>query len=79
VASLGYGMAATSLTMEECEAIQKPPVNTILPKMGINQTTARDVIFGTTKYGWLGVAHLAAVKGYGQLQYIMGHLRSEDT
>jgi hypothetical protein len=76
---LGYGMDATSLSMAEFEDIQKHPVNAILPKMRINQKTARNVVFGMTKYRGLGLAHLAAVKGYGKLQYIMGHLKSEDT
>jgi hypothetical protein len=50
MASLGYGTAATSLSMDECKEIQKPPVNAILPKMGINRNTKREVVFGTTKY-----------------------------
>jgi hypothetical protein len=54
-------------------------VNAILPKMGINRNTKREVVFGTTKYGRLGLAHLSAVQGYGKLQYLLGHLRSDDT
>jgi hypothetical protein len=49
MASLGYWTAATSLTMDECKEIQNPPVNAILPKMGINRNTKREVVFGTTK------------------------------
>jgi hypothetical protein len=47
--------------------------------MGIDRNTKIEVVFGTTKYGGLGRTHLAAVQGYGQLQYILGHLRSDDT
>jgi hypothetical protein len=54
-------------------------VNAILPKMGINRNTKREVVFGTTKYSGLGLAHLAAVQGYGQLQYLLGHFMSDDT
>jgi hypothetical protein len=79
MASLGYGTAATSLSMNQCKEIQKPPVNATLPKMGINRNTKRELVFGTTKYGGLGATHLAAVQGYIQLQYILGHLRSDDT
>jgi hypothetical protein len=79
MASLGYGTAATSISMDECKEIQKPPVNAILPKMGITRNTKREVVFVTTKYGGLGLTNLAAVQGYGQLQYILGHLRSDDT
>jgi hypothetical protein len=38
--NLGYGTTATSLSMEECEDIQKPPVDAILRKMGINNKMA---------------------------------------
>jgi hypothetical protein len=79
MASLGYGKVETSLIMEECKEIQKPPVNAIIPKMGINHKPARNVVFGTTKYGRVGLVHLEAVQGYGKLQYLLGHLRSEDT
>jgi hypothetical protein len=79
MASLGYGTEATSLSMDECKEIQKPPVNGILPKMGINRNTRRELVSGTTRYGGLGLTHLAAVQGYGQLQYLLGHLRSGDT
>jgi hypothetical protein len=47
--SLGYGTAVTSLSMYECKETQKPPVNAILPKMGIDRTTKRELVFGTTK------------------------------
>jgi hypothetical protein len=76
--SLGRGTAETSLIMKECEDIQKPPANAILTKMGINRKTPRKLVFGTTKYGGMGVAHLAAVQRYAQLQHLVGHLRSDD-
>jgi hypothetical protein len=38
--SITYGIAATSLNYKECEEIQRPVVNEILPKMGINRNTA---------------------------------------
>jgi hypothetical protein len=49
MASIYYGTAETSLTYKECEEIQRPVVNAILPKMGINRNTARTVVFGTSK------------------------------
>jgi hypothetical protein len=71
MASIPYGTAATSLNYKECEEIQRPVINTILPKMGINRNTARTVVFGTSKYGGLGLDHLAAVQGFAQLQYLI--------
>jgi hypothetical protein len=45
--SLGYGTPATTLTKQDCEEIQKPVVNAILPNMGVARSTLRAVIFGT--------------------------------
>jgi hypothetical protein len=67
MASISYGTAATLLTYKECEEIQRPAVNAILPKMGINRNTARTVVFGTSKYRGLGLDHLSAVQGFAQL------------
>jgi hypothetical protein len=77
--SLGYGTAATSLSMDQCREIQKPPVNEMLRKMGNNRNTKREVVFGTMKYGGLGLTYLAAVQGYRKLQYLLGHFSSDDT
>jgi hypothetical protein len=76
IASLSYSTVATSLDIKECEEIQRPVVNAILPKMGINRNTARSV---TRKYGGLGLDHLAAVQGLGQLQYCIGIMRIQYT
>jgi hypothetical protein len=79
MASLGYGTAAISLRMYECKEIQKPPVNAILQNIWISRNTKREVVFETTKYGRLGLAHLVAAQGYEQLKYLLRYLRSDDT
>jgi hypothetical protein len=47
--------------------------------MGINRNSAQTVVFGTSKYGGLGMDHLAAVQGFAPLQYLIGILRTQDT
>jgi hypothetical protein len=79
MASLSYGTAATSLDIKECEEIQRPVVNAILPKMGIRRNTSRSVVFGISTYDGLGLDRLAAVQGFCQLQYLIGSLRTQDT
>jgi hypothetical protein len=79
MASLSYGTAATSLDIKECEEIQRPVVNAILPKMGIKRNTSMSVVFVNRKYGGLGLDHLTAVQGFGQLQYMIGSLRTQYT
>jgi hypothetical protein len=44
---LGYGTPATTPKKQDCEEIQKPVVNAILPKMGIARSAPRAVIFET--------------------------------
>jgi hypothetical protein len=77
--SLGYGVPATTLTKEECEDIQRPVVNAILPTMGIARSAPRKFVFGTKQYGGLGLTHLAVLQGNSRLQYLLGHLRCGDT
>jgi hypothetical protein len=45
----------------------------ILPKMGIVRYATRKVVFGTEKYGGLGLDHLATIQNYSHLQYLIGH------
>jgi hypothetical protein len=71
-------MCATTLSFQECEDIQRPVINTILPKMGINRKASRAVVFGTAQFGGIGLDHLATLQGHSRLQYLLGHLRCGD-
>jgi hypothetical protein len=62
IPSLAYGIPVTLLTLKECTNLQKPVVNVILPKMGINRKVPRAVVFGTSKYGGFELDHLAVVQ-----------------
>jgi hypothetical protein len=79
MAILSYDIAVASLNIKECEELHRPVLNAILPKMGINRNTSRSVVFGTSKYGGLGIDHPAAVQGFDQLQYLIGRLQTQDT
>jgi hypothetical protein len=65
--SLAYGMPATSLLVKECEGIQKPVVNAILPKLDINRNAPRDVGFATSDCGggssWITLPMYRALDG----------------
>jgi hypothetical protein len=76
--SIGYGTPATTVSFKECDDLQKPIVNAILPKMGITSKAPRAVVFRTTRYGGIGLDYLAVVQSHGQLQYLLGHLRCKD-
>jgi hypothetical protein len=77
--SIRYGTSSTSLAYKECDNMQKPVVNSILTKVGINRKAARVVVFGTAQHGGIGLNHLATVQLYGQLQYLLGIVRCNDT
>jgi hypothetical protein len=47
--------------------------------MAVKRNTSRTVVFCTCKYRGLGLDHLATVQGFGQLQYLIGSLRTQDT
>jgi hypothetical protein len=78
IASVGYGTPATTLTKQDCEEIQKPVVNAILPKIGIARSAPRAVVFGTSQFGGLGLTHLTALQGHTIIHYLLGHLRCGD-
>jgi hypothetical protein len=72
--SLGYGTPATILTRNDCEEIHRPIVNAILPNIGIARSAPRDIVFGTSQCGGLGLTHLSILQGHTRLQYLLGHL-----
>jgi hypothetical protein len=47
--------------------------------MGITSKAPRAVVFGTARYGGIGLDHVAVVQSHGQIQYLLGHLRCKDT
>jgi hypothetical protein len=74
---LEYGTPTTTLSNKECEDIQRAVIAAILPKMGIVRNAIRKVMFGTAKYGGLGLNHVATIQNYSRLQYLIGHIRSK--
>jgi hypothetical protein len=75
--SLAYDTPATILSYKECEDVQRALIAAIQPKVGITHNAARKVMFGTAKYGGLGIDHLATIQNYSRLQYLIGHIRSK--
>jgi hypothetical protein len=75
--SLAYGTTATTLSYKECEDVQRAVIAAILPKMGIARSAARKAVFGTAKYGGLGLDRLATIQNYSRLKYLIGHIRSK--
>jgi hypothetical protein len=47
--------------------------------MGITSNAPQSVVYGTPRYGGIGLDHLAAEQSHGQLQYLLGNLICRDT
>ena len=50
ISSIGYCLTITQFTAKQCDKIQQPEYNSILPKMGFNKHFPRAVIFGPLKF-----------------------------
>jgi hypothetical protein len=65
IPSVAYDTSFTTLSFKECDDLQKPVVNAILPKVGITSKAPRAVVFRTERYGGIGLDNLAAVQSHG--------------
>ena len=75
---LEYPLRATTFSQNECDALQKSFTTTFLAKMGYNQNTSRDIIFGPWLYGGTGFGMVWMDQGVWHLKLLLGHLRSND-
>jgi hypothetical protein len=74
-----YSIMPTNMTKAQCDAIQSPVLNTILPLLGFNRHTARDIIFGPTKYGGLGMFDLHTELYTRKIEQIVSHTRDPNS
>jgi hypothetical protein len=65
--------AVCSFTKVELTKLQTAPVRTTLARLGINRNTSRDIVFGSSLYGGLGLLHLFVEQGIAQLQLLTRH------
>eukprot|EP00957_Ditylum_brightwellii_P048975 3716194-Ditylum_brightwellii.AAC.1 len=52
----------------------KPFVRAILPKMGFNHNTVREIVYNVYKYGGFQLAHLYLEQGYLAMKHLLGHI-----
>jgi hypothetical protein len=75
---VSFSLPAMTLKEEECNFIQSPAINAVLPKLHLNQHTARSIIFGPLEYGGLDLPNLYCIQGISQLRLFIGHLGLQD-
>jgi hypothetical protein len=73
-----YTLPCVSLTQAQCQHIQAPILEAILPKLHLNRHTPRAVPFAGSRYGGLGLPENYTDLGYGHLNYFVGHLKLAD-
>ena len=72
---LSYALPISSYTQRECTFIQAPAMAALLPKIGLNRHTSKNIIHGPIQYGGLQLNDLYTDQGIGQLRLLIGHLR----
>ena len=75
---LEYPLDATTFSQKECSALQKSFTTAFLAKMGYNETTSRDIIFGPALYGATGFGVVWMDQGIWHLKLLMGYLHSNN-
>ena len=66
-----YALQHTRFTSVQCEDLQKPVVNALLPKMGFSRKMARAVVYGPRRLGGLEFIHIETEQFCLQLQYLV--------
>ena len=77
-AIIRYPLPVSMFSNKQCHTIQKPFINAILPKMGINRHTPRAVIYGPKSLGGLEIMDLRIEQAAIQWHTTRGHLRRSD-
>jgi len=74
---LEYSLAATCFTIKECETVQNPGLRAFLSKTGYNQNTAREIVFGTERYGGAKFHHQCVEQGINKVMQLIGQIRQQ--
>jgi hypothetical protein len=78
IPKLCFPLPALTLTEQQCNRIQSPALNATLPKLHMNQHTARSIIHGPLELGGINLPHVYTYQSIGQLELLLGHLRAKD-
>jgi hypothetical protein len=77
-AMIRYPLPVTTFTNAQCIKIQRPFVNIILPKIGLNRNTPRAIIFGPKSLGGLELMDLRVEQIATQWETTRGHMKRLD-
>jgi hypothetical protein len=77
VPAMVFTFAVCSFTLLKLTTLQTAPVRATLARLGFNRNISRDIVFGSTRYGGLGLLDLFVEQGIAQLHLLLRHLRAE--
>jgi endonuclease/exonuclease/phosphatase family metal-dependent hydrolase len=72
-----YGLSVMTHAHKQLSLLQRPAVSATLVKLGFRRTINRSVVYGSPRYGGLGLRDLPVEQGIAQLQLLMRHLRAQ--
>ena len=73
-----YCFPVTTFSREELHSIQRKFIFLLLPKMGMNQHTPRDVIYGPISRGGRGIMDIRLEQPIIHIETTIGHMRRKD-
>ena len=74
--SVSYVLPLTTFTLQQCQSIQRKPVNIFLQKSGFPSTMHRSIVYAPRSCGGLGFKHLFTVQGISQITKLIQTLRT---
>jgi hypothetical protein len=78
IASIGYTLAATRFSVNQCKIIKIHVVCATLKKMGINWNVSSHIVFGPKHMGCMALHHLHLLQGIRRIQYLIVHITNND-
>jgi hypothetical protein len=74
-----YSMHTTNFSKQQCDSIQSPVINAVLPHLGFNRHTSRDLIFAPAEFGGVGISDLYTELYTTRLETLTMHIRDESS
>ena len=72
-----YPPAVTQFTQKQCDSISSPVLRACLSQMGYNSNMPREVVYGPSVLGGIGIHDLYIERGIKQITTLVGHVRQQ--
>jgi hypothetical protein len=76
--AITYCLPITTFTAKECQRIQSPFFNALLPKIGVNRNMPRDLLHGPPQVAGLGIINLEAEQLALHVAGLVAQIRKKD-